>query len=311
MFGEIKLAMPLTNYSDKISSLLSHSVLLTTVLLLSACVSSVTNKQDANALPAGAGALNNISFSSVLALPYANNSIKLAYGRDPLQFGQLYLPDNKTMAKAPLLIFVHGGCWLNAYDIAHSNAFSLALAERGYAVWSLEYRRIGDAGGGWPGSFIDIQQGITYAQTELAGYAVDTSRIVISGHSAGGQLALLAASQNESPAIVGVIGLAAITDMVGYAKGNNSCQKATAQFIGDTYDIAPEIYKQASAQQQRMHPTTLLLQGSTDKIVPPSQASQSGIPYKIVENAGHFDWIHPQTTAYKQFVLSLQELLPL
>jgi acetyl esterase/lipase len=314
MFSGIKLTMPLTHYSVKMPFSLSRYLLLTTALSLSACVLSVADSRSAGTLPAvNAEELNNISYSSVLALPSANNSIKLAYGSDPLQFGQLYLPGNRAtlQAKAPLLIFVHGGCWLNAYDIGHSNAFSQALATLGYAVWSLEYRRIGDAGGGWPGSLDDILRGIEFVHTSLSDYAIDTSRMVISGHSAGGQLALLAAGQNNSPAVVGVIGMAAITDMISYAKGGNGCQRATVQFIGGDYPVMPKRYQQASPQQQHMHQATLLLQGDNDNIVPLTQASQSGMPYQVIDNAGHFDWIHPQTTAYKQFVLALQELLPL
>jgi acetyl esterase/lipase len=294
---------------------LLRSAVLTTALLLNACSSSVAERANTVVVdtPSTGAAQSNVSYSSVVALPANNKYLKLAYGTAPFQFGQLYLPPGtgRGATKAPLVIFVHGGCWLNAYDIKHSNAFSEALAKTGYAVWSLEYRRIGDEGGGWPGSLTDVQQGIAFAQTSLAGFGVDSSRIVISGHSAGGQLALLAGSKNAGPAIVSVIGLAAITDMVSYGKGDNSCQSATAQFIGGDYNVMPERYQQASAQQQVMHNSTLLLQGSADNIVPPSQASQSGIPYKMVENAGHFDWIHPQTTAYRQFILSLKELLPL
>lgn len=291
------------------------SLIFTTVFLLSACSASVTDNNGSAdfAIPENV-LLNKVSYASVIALPTdPNRAITLAYAASALQFGRLYLPPATAgkKGKAPLVIFIHGGCWLNAYDIAHSNAFSQALAEQGYAVWSLEYRRTGDEGGGWPGSFTDIQNGIAYAQQALAGYGVDTSRIVLSGHSAGGQLALLAGSKNTSAAIVGVIGLAAITDLTSYAKGTNSCQNATAQFIGGHYDVIPERYQQASAVQQKMHPATLLLQGSADTIVPPEQASHSGMRYKLVENAGHFDWIHPQTTAYKQFVITLQELLPL
>ena len=303
--------------SAKTPFTLLHSTLLSALLLLGGCAIPVEKKSTTLSLPTAATPLNNVSYSSVIALPYEDRSIKLAYNSTPLQFGQLYLPVDKatnslkSTAGIPLVIFIHGGCWLNAYDISHSNAFSQAISAEGYAVWSLEYRRTGDEGGGWPGSLTDIKQGIAFAQASLPQYGVDTSRIVISGHSAGGQLALLAGSQIKGAGIVGVIGLAAITDMPTYASGSNSCQSATAQFMGGAYSDLAQQYQQASPNQQLMHPATLLLQGSNDNIVPPSQASQSGIPYKMVENAGHFDWIHPQTTAYKQFVISLQELLPL
>lgn len=264
--------------------------------------------------------LFNVSFNSVLALPLKNQGVKLAYGDAALQFGLLSLPATKVSTKPPLVIFVHGGCWLNAYDIGHSKALSQALTEAGYAVWSLEYRRVGDEGGGWPGSFNDVMQGIHYAQAQFERYGVDLSRIALMGHSAGGQLALLAgeklaaeklAGDKKAAQIQAVIGLAAITDMASYAKGSNSCQSATAQFIGASPEQAPALYQQASPSLHGAHPKTLLLQGNADQIVPTTQATDSGMPYRLVEKAGHFDWIHPQSAAYPQLILTLQELVPL
>lgn len=278
--------------------------------------------------------LTNISYASLAGLPYTDNSIKLHYGADTLQYGRLYLPptaQNQPQTKTPLLVFIHGGCWLNAYDISHSRAFSQAVASAGFAVWSVEYRRTGDEGGGWPGTFDDILQALHYSQIAFDAYAVDSKNIALAGHSAGGQLALLAAGrsylqydylqnanvQNENPhretaplpQIKGVIGLAAITDILAYAEGTNSCQRATRQFLGGTATEQLASYQQANPRQQIMHPATLLLHGSVDTIVPLAQATTSDMPYQLVADAGHFDWIHPHTRAYKQFIASLQELL--
>ena len=301
--------------------------------LLSACATLPPAQLAIDAKPSAAltaAPLYNVSFNSVLALPVKNQGMKLAYGTAALQFGLLSLTETRAGAKPPLVIFVHGGCWLNAYDIEHSKALSQALTEAGYAVWSLEYRRVGDEGGGWPGSFNDIVQGIHYAQAQFEPYGVDINRIALMGHSAGGQLALLAGKELAGEKLVGekpagdkkagnkkaikvqaVIGLAAITDMASYAKGSNSCQSATAKFIGASPDQAPALYQQASPSLHKAHPKTLLLQGSADQIVPTTQATDSGMPYRMVEKAGHFDWIHPQSAAYPQLILTLQELLPL
>lgn len=291
--------------------------------LLSACATLPPAQLATDAKPSAAltaAPLYNVSFNSVLALPVKNQGMKLAYGTAALQFGLLSLPEASAGAKPPLVIFVHGGCWLNAYDVEHSKALSQALTEAGYAVWSLEYRRVGDEGGGWPGSFNDIVQGIHYAQAQFEHYGVDVNRIALMGHSAGGQLALLAGKElaGEQPAgnkkavkVQAVIGLAAITDMTSYAKGSNSCQSVTAKFIGASPEQAPELYQQASPGQHKAHPKTMLLQGSADQIVPTAQATDSGMPYRMVEKAGHFDWIHPQSATYPQLILTLQELLPL
>ncbi len=259
----------------------------------------------------------NVSYSSLLAEAQADNSLKLAYGNEPLQFGRLYLPPETTTAAAtPLLVFIHGGCWLNAYDMVHSTAFSQAVAKAGIAVWSLEYRRSGDAGGGWPGSLDDVLAGLAFARQNLAtlvpGVTLDQHNIVLAGHSAGGQLALLAGAQQQGAqrnAVRGVIGLAAITNLLTYAQGGNSCQRATTQFMAGTPQQWPGRYLLASPAMQPAPAKSLLLQGSNDSIVPVDQASDSGMPYRLVEEAGHFDWIHPQTKAYTQFLATLMELV--
>ena len=159
---------------------------------------------------------SNVSYKSVTGLSFAQADKKLVYGdaNPELQYGLLWLPKTLTSTeRAPLIVLIHGGCWLNAYDIQHSFPLSSALAEAGYAVWSLEYRRTGDEGGAWPGSFEDVRQGLAFT-SNLKEYPVDLDQIVIMGHSAGGHLALLAASENHN--ITAVIGLAAITDIVEY-----------------------------------------------------------------------------------------------
>jgi acetyl esterase/lipase len=248
--------------------------------------------------------LTNVSFSDVLAVPYREADITHNYGENQFQFGQLWLPAT-TPARASLVL-IHGGCWLNQFDITYSHGLSSALADAGFAVWSLEYRRTGDEGGAWPGTFEDIIAGIN-SLNDID--AIESENLAILGHSAGGHLALLAGARSElldmEPDLI--VGLAAISDVVSYAAGSNTCQTATPLFMGgDVSDRAQE-YFDANPSNHGLHENTVLLQGDVDEIVPLSQATLSGARTIISSGANHFDWAHPGTLAYRRLVELLDE----
>ena len=246
----------------------------------------------------------NVSYQDVLALDKTNPDEIIRYGDGELQYGELRLPEQKSTSKPPLVIFIHGGCWLNAFDVSHTAPASSALMSAGYAVLSLEYRRVGDEGGGWPNTLNDVLAGIKTAISS-ADAQYDNQNISLVGHSAGGHLALLAgATLRDSNAIKSVIGLAAITDLVSYSKGNNSCQKATSQFMGGTQIDRPKAYIEANPINAKLHPNTTLLKAGKDTIVGQDQTLPNHKSIKI-EGAGHFDMIHPQTSSFKALLKQL------
>lgn len=251
--------------------------------------------------------LSNASFDQVLAVSKREADARISYGPDPLQFGELWLPEN-TAEPVPLLVMIHGGCWLNSFDVSHTYGFNTALAEQGYAVWALEYRRTGDEGGGWPGSFEDIQAGIL-ASEALAEYGVDTNRVALLGHSAGGHLALLAGLEPDLAETIDlVVGLAAIVDIEKYSLGSGSCQAATAQFMNGTLEEVPSDYAAANPHHKHLHIRTILFHGDVDQIVPVAQAELEGADTHVFQGAGHFDWIHPGTSAFAYLLALLGEL---
>lgn len=251
---------------------------------------------------------NNVSYADVIKVDAGEPFMTLSYGDDPLQFGKLWLANTPHHSGAsPLVIFIHGGCWLNAYDIKHSYAFTSALAQQGYTVWSLEYRRTGDEGGGWPGSFNDVLQGINFIKKQSA-YPIMHNNIVLTGHSAGGHLALLAGGQLPADSLQGVIGLAAITDIEEYASGENSCQQATTEFMGGDTAEKPDAYALANPAKQPLHPNLVLLQGELDSIVPLDQHLGKNVETKVQAGAGHFDWIDPKSAAFKTLKDHLAEM---
>ena len=246
---------------------------------------------------------SDVPYSSVTALEYRDADEKIQYGEDPLQYALLWKASSASTNK-PLIVLIHGGCWLNAFDIHHTFPFSTGLVQAGFDVWSLEYRRTGDEGGGWPGTFEDIKQGIAAASKYNDNYSLDN--IIVAGHSAGGHLALLAGSEMES--LKGIVGLAAIVDIEEYSKGKNSCQTVTKDFMQGTADEKPHAYALANPVKHEPHAKVMLLQGDADSIVPESQATNSNLPTKIVEKAGHFDWIHPGSDAFKSLIHTLQAI---
>ncbi|MEX0739334.1 MAG: alpha/beta hydrolase [Pseudohongiella sp.] len=275
-------------------------------LALTSCMSRVAST-DIEYQTVDAG----VAYSAVEALTYREPHARIAYGNDPLQHGLLWLPKEqagsaRSADKAPVVVLIHGGCWLNAYDINHTYALSTALAQAGYAVWSLEYRRSGDAGGGWPGTYQDVLAGINHIE-QLQNYPIDNGRFVIVGHSAGGHLALLAG--RETPAASAVVGLAAITDIIAYAAGSNSCETATARFMGGTPQEMPADYAAANPADHTTHATTLLLHGGSDALVSVNQALLVGARTLFVESAGHFDWVHPGTRSFNVLLSTLQSVL--
>lgn len=276
-------------------------------LLLSAAVThaAAQNVQQSGQAPAVtyAPADPAVSYEAVTSLNYSTPAAMIPYGNDLLQFGLLWLPVNERRPPAQI-VFIHGGCWLDTYDVRHTYALSTALAQAGYAVWSLEYRRTGDNGGGWPWTFEDIKAGI--AHVHPAPEFPDIP-IIVMGHSAGGHLALLAGA--DDPTLKGVIGLAAITDLIEYGQGDNSCQTVVPAFMGGSYDNRRDDYHAANPAEKTPHPNTVLLHGSADEIVPVDQATIEGARTVMVEGAGHFDWVHPGTDAFRTLLTTLQEML--
>lgn len=260
------------------------------------------------------------SFKDVQALKFREADQRIPYGEMESQFVDLWLPRGKVKGPAPVVVLIHGGCWLEQYDISHIRPLATALSNRGFAVWAIEYRRIGQEGGGWPGTFQDISAAVDMLQ-DFTHKKMHKRNAVFLGHSAGGHLALWAAGRSrltagqelyrENPYLpVGAVGLAAITDLDDYAKGDNSCQKVTPQLMGGIPDQFPRRYEQASPAVLGADVPVILLQGEADGIVPSSQArAMTEARVVALEGAGHFDLIHTGTPAFPKLVTVLNELI--
>ncbi|WP_157984168.1 alpha/beta hydrolase [Pseudidiomarina planktonica] len=243
-----------------------------------------------------------VPYQALTQLPVAQPNQRINYGTEPSQYAELWLPAAKD---APVVAFIHGGCWLSAYDIKHSQAFATALRDQGFAVWNIEYRRAGEPGGGWPGSLNDIHA----ALTALGQQQLNLDQVTLMGHSAGGHLALLAAQQS-SVDIDTVIGLAAITDLASYASGNSGCEQGAQAFMGGTPAQLEAAYQLANpASQPEPDTATLLIHGTDDTVVPLQQAQLPGATTLEIREAGHFDMIHPGAPAWRHIITALRQSL--
>ncbi len=130
----------------------------------------------------------------------SNRAIRLAYGPGAFQFGDLRLPAGPGPGPHPTVVLIHGGYWRARYGLKLMTGLAKDLAARGYAAWNIEYRRIGNPGGGWPGTFLDVAQATDYLREIAPTYALDLKRVVPIGHSAGGHLALWLAGRPRIPA---------------------------------------------------------------------------------------------------------------
>src|ERR1700724_95725 len=124
-----------------------------------------------------------------------HEGIRLKYGDESVQFGDLYVPADEE--SHPVVILIHGGFWRAAYDLSLMTKLAQDLAARGIAAWNIEYRRVGNSGGGWPGTFLDVAGATDYVMTIAATYRLDLQQVVAVGHSAGGHLALWLAARGK------------------------------------------------------------------------------------------------------------------
>ena len=249
------------------------------------------------------------------------------YGEDPLQFGQLRLPQGK--GPFPVVVIIHGGCWMAAYDLNHISPLAGAITRLGFATWSLEYRRIGNERGGWPGTFLDVAAGIDFLRVIEANHTLDLSRIIVLGHSAGGHLALWAAGRMKLPQtssvysrnpihLSGVISLAGIGDLEE-ATAQKICGKAVVQLMGGNKVEFPARYSQGSpAELLPLGIPQILIQGREDPIVPLDsvkayfvKAKKKGDEIQLLElkNTGHYELVIPESSAWptvKKAILSIK-----
>jgi acetyl esterase/lipase len=247
-----------------------------------------------------------------LAPPAADH--RLAYGNNPNQFGDLRLPSGA--GPFPVVMNIHGGFWRAKYDLLHAGHLCAALTRKGIATWNLEYRRVGNAGGGWPGTFEDIRNGYRFVSQSSRQYKLDASRVLMMGHSAGGQLALCLAA--HEPSVAGAVSLAGVVDLQ-QAYELHLSNDAVVEFLGGKPNEVAEHYQEADPMRLAVGKVRqVLIHGTKDDVIPPAfsrkyveEKRNKGESVKLIEiaEADHFDLIDPRSVAWKQVEGAVVELL--
>lgn len=257
-----------------------------------------------------------------MSQPQAKADARVAYGAEAAQVVDVYLPEGK--GPHPVVLFVHGGCYMAEYEgHAQSSGISRDLARRGYAVWNIEYRKLGEAGAGYPGTFLDVATAADRIRAEAKTYALDPRRVVAVGHSAGGHLALWvgarAALPKTSPLwradplpVRAVISLGGIGDLRGQA--DIFAGACGPEPIPQIIDLANRADAYADTSPAELLPTgmrTVMIAGTLDHVMPPATgieyvarvkaAGDSGEAISLA-GASHFDVVIPTTPAWAEVV---------
>ncbi len=249
------------------------------------------------------------TWDQVISQSAGETDYRYAYGSADDTYGELRLP--KGPGPWPVMVVIHGGCWLDAYSLDHIRPLAEAITALGYATWTIEYRRADSEGGGWPQTFVDVASALD-ALRELADtHSLDLERVSALGHSAGGQLALMLAARSqfgpEHPLysttplpVQRVIALAAISDMMDYGMQAGSCQDGARKVIGGSPDEWLQRFQAVDPSQHLPLASRVeLLHARADPLVPyvysPRFSEQlvaaggQAQLHPLPEWAGHFD----------------------
>ena len=262
----------------------------------------------------------------ILELPPPPADSRVPYGAEAAQFGQLWLP--QAGGPHPVVVLLHGGYWRARYGLEYFGHAAAALRDERLAVWNVEYRRLGEPGGGWPGTFQDVGRALDALRGLAERSPLDLGRVVALGHSAGGQLALWAAARHRlsggGPLVVpdplrraGAIALAGVVDL----------RRAWELQLSDgvVNDLLGGSPREVDARYRSTSPFELLpfevpqvLIHGTDDVNVPLELSEryhraalaAGDPCElhVLPGAGHFEVVDPRTAAWQRVLAAVRSL---
>ena len=266
--------------------------------------------------------------------PVPAGAHRIAYGTGPLQFGELRVPS--TRGPHPVAIVVHGGCWLaklgnlapNAVALDNMRPLAAALTDAGIATWNVEYRRLGNEGGGWPGTFRDVGNAADFLRTLARDRQLDLTHVIAIGHSAGGHLAMWLAARPKLTStsdlyVSNPLRLTGVVDLDGPAdlKATLPLQQpvcgapVVTDLLGGSPEERPERYRDGSPiERLPLGVPQAFFAGRmfAAHVAPYEAASKRAgdtVATTVIPDATHFVFIDPQSDVWPQVLGSVRRLL--
>lgn len=255
-----------------------------------------------------------------LALRGPAPDARYAYGGAPSQFAELFRPAGA--GPFPVVILLHGGCWTVQFGgISQMHNMAGALKAQGIAVWNVEYRRVDEAGGGYPGMYQDVAAALERLRAEAPAQRLDLGRLALVGHSAGGHLAQWAAARARLPrasvlyqpdplAVPAVISLGGLADLRHEeALIKSSCERDMVQLTGQASAARPDVFADTSpAELLPAGVHTVLIHGQFDTVSPPrvgadyarrARAAGETAELIVLPGASHYDEVAASSPAWR------------
>ena len=271
-----------------------------------------------------------LDLADYLALTGPAPTAKIAYGNAPSQYAELFRPAGD--GPFPVAVLVHGGCWTIKYGgIEQMRNLAGALAALGIAVWNVEYRRVDEEGGGYPGTYQDMNAALDLLGAQAQRQQLDLGRIVAIGHSAGGQLVQWIAGRERiaasSPLFTAhplpvrqIISLGGLADLRHErALIAASCGRNTVELAGAPSAGRPDVFADTNAAELMPNGShTVLINGELDTMSPPraahayaarARAAGDSASVIILPGASHYDEVAASSPSFKLVLPAIRRAL--
>ena len=273
-----------------------------------------------------------LKLADYLALKGPAPTLTLPYGKAPSQFAELFRPPGA--GPFPVAVLVHGGCWTKEFGgITQLRDMAGALNAQGIAVWNVEYRRVDEEGGGYPGTYQDVNAALQLLQAQGPAQQLDLKRVVAIGHSAGGQLVQWLAGRSRiapsSPlfqpsfmAISQIISLGGLADLRReQALIKSSCEREMVDLTGLPSATRPDVFSDTNAAELMPNGShTVLITGEFDTVSPPrvahdyaARAIAAGDSARVIilPGASHYDEVASASPSFKLVLPAIKAALGL